>query len=127
MFRRFTKRKRRPIEKREQIEAESLLAEDLGAMLGALARRFRRSPRRTASAIAIRRLYGEVLDRAAADGLERPASATPLQFAPALDAHFASDAPSAISDAFAASRYGAHEPPEALVRSLRERWREGSS
>ncbi len=123
MFRRFTKRKPRPIEKREQIEGESLLGEDLGAMFGALASRFRRSPRRPASAIAIRRLYSDLIDRAAADGLDRAPSATPSHFAPSLDAHFASDAPSAITDAFAASRYGRHEPEDAEVRALRERWR----
>ena len=123
LFRRFTKRKPRPVEKREQIEGESLLGEDLSAMFGALASRFRRPPRRTASAIAIRRLYADMVERAAADGLERAPSATPSQFAPSLDAHFASDAPSAITDAFAASRYGHHEPDERDMRALRQRWR----
>ena len=74
------------------------------------------------SQIAVRRLYHEMLEQAAGAGLERPQAATPLQFAPLLDAHFASDVPSAITGAFAASRYGAHDVGEPVVSELRERW-----
>ena len=65
-----------------------------------------------------------MLDRAAADGFERPAAATPLRFAPTLDRQFASDVPSRITDAFTASRYGAREIDDALVRDLRQEWDE---
>lgn len=123
LFRRFAKQKEQAGERRERVEAESSLGDDLGAALDALARRFRRGPRHTRSQIAVRRLYHEMLERAANEGLGRPPPATPLQFALLLDAHFASDVPSAITDAFAASRYGARDVDEQAVRGLRARWR----
>jgi|CXWL01.1.fsa_nt_gi hypothetical protein len=124
LFRRFALRKKDPLEERTDVEAESSLRDDIGDLLGAFGRRFRRSPRLPASAVAIRRLYGEMLDRAAADGLLRPPAATPLRFAPTLDRQFASDVPSRITDAFTASRYGAREIDDALVRDLRQEWDE---
>ncbi len=122
LFRRFAKQKRRPGDVRERVEAESSLADDLGAAFDALARRFRRTPKHPQSSVEVRRLYQEMLARSAAAGLERPAATTPLQFAPRLDAHFASDTPSAISRAFAESRYGAHDFEQAAVDDLRDRW-----
>lgn len=123
LFRRFAKQKEQAGERRERVEAASSLGDDLGAMLDALARRFRRGPHRTQSQIAVRRLYHEMLEQAANEGLERPPPATPLQFAMRLDAHYASDVPSAITDAFAASRYGARDIDAAAVGGLRARWR----
>ena len=124
LFRRFAIRKKDPLEERTDVEAESSLRDDIGDLLGAFGRRFRRSPRLPESGVAIRRLYGEMLDRAAAEGFERPPAATPLRFAPTLDRQFASDVPSRITDAFTASRYGARENDGALVRDLRQQWDE---
>ena len=121
-FRRFARsREHDPRERREDIEPASSLRDDLGDLLGALAGRFRRAPR-PQSAVQIRRLYFEMLDAAAARGLERPASATPLQFAPLLDTHFTSGVPSSISRAFTASRYGDLPIDAAIVRDLQLRW-----
>jgi hypothetical protein len=120
-FRRFARKREDERERREDIEPASTLLGDLGDMIGALARRFRRGPR-PQSAVQIRRLYFEMLDAAAARGLERPSAATPLQFAPALDAHFASAVPSSISRAFAASRYGEVPIDPAEVGQLRTSW-----
>jgi hypothetical protein len=124
LFRRFTRRAERPGERRERVEAESSLAGDLGSAFDALARRFRRAPKRMQSPVDVRRLYHEMLERSAAVGLERPPAATPLQFAPRLDAHYASDVPSAISRAFVASRYGAREFDQRIVDDLRTRWKQ---
>jgi hypothetical protein len=93
---------------------------DLGGMLGAIRGRFRRG--RAANAVAIRRLYGEMLTEAEERGLSRPASATPLQFAPSLDARFGSGVPSEISEAFVESRYAERVVDEERVRRLEERW-----
>lgn len=122
-FRRFT---RRPppnyAERRESVESASTLGEDLNALLDAMTRRFRRRTARSQPGAEVRRLYYEMLDRAAADGLERPPSATPLQFAPPLDAHFSSDAPTSITEAFAESRYGARDIEETRLAALRAQW-----
>jgi hypothetical protein len=89
--------------------------------MGAITRRFRRPPR-PQQALQIRRLYFDMLDAAQARGLERPSAATPLQFAPQLDAHFSSPLPSAISRAFAESRYGELAIDVDVVRRLRDGW-----
>jgi hypothetical protein len=120
-FRRFARVQEDERERREDLEPASTLMGDLGDMVGAFARRFRRG-QRAQSAVQIRRLYFEMLDAAAARGLERPAAATPLQFAPALDAHFASGVPSSISRAFAASRYGEVAIDGGEVDALRNTW-----
>jgi hypothetical protein len=123
-FRRYTRSRRHdPREVREDIEPGSSLASDLGAMLGALGRRFRRGEARSASAVAIRRLYFDMIDAAARRGLERKDAQTPSQFAPALDAQFASSVPSEISAAFVESRYGERAVDDERVRRLREQWR----
>jgi hypothetical protein len=121
-FRRFARdREMDDRERREDIEPASSLRDDLSDLLAALRRRLR-PPARPQSAVQIRRLYFDMLDAASARGLVRPEAATPLQFAPALDAHFASEVPSSISRAFAASRYGELPIDPAEVRSLRARW-----
>ncbi len=122
LFRRFAKPKRRGAERRERVESESSLSDDLGEAFDALARRFRRMPKQERSRVAVRRLYHEMLARSAASGLERPSAATPLQFAPRLDAHFASDVPSAISQAFIVSRYGGQDIDPQAVEDLRRDW-----
>jgi hypothetical protein len=121
-FRRFAQRRLGDDrEHREDIEPASTLREDLADMFGALMARFRRAAR-PQSAVQIRRLYFEMLEVAASRGLERPAATTPLQFAPVLDAHFRSATPSAISRAFAASRYGELPFDPSHVRELRAMW-----
>jgi hypothetical protein len=121
-FRRFARaRDDDQRERRGDIEPASSLRDDLSDLLAALRRRLR-PPARAQSAVQIRRLYFEMLDAAAGRGLVRPDAATPLQFAPALDAHFASDVPSSISRAFAASRYGELPIDPSEVRALRSRW-----
>ena len=121
LFRRY----RRPDEEEDQqeTEREGTLADDLSDLFGMLGDRFRRRSTRP-SAIAIRRLYGEMLDRAADDGVERPSGTTPLQFAPALDARYRSNLPSDITLVFAESRYGARDVDDHVVRDLRARWDE---
>jgi len=115
-----------PTDQREDVEPASSLAQDLASMLGALGRRLRRAEQ-PPNAVAIRRLYFDVLSRAEADGVTRPPSATPLQFAPTLDAHFASQAPSEISAAFVESRYAERDIADDVVRRLREQWLEGTT
>jgi hypothetical protein len=94
-------------------------------MLGALGQRFRRE-RSAPNAVAIRRLYFEMLAAGEERGLARPISATPTRFAPALDASFGSDVASKISAAFVESRYGERSIDDARVRRLREEWRAAS-
>jgi hypothetical protein len=121
-FRRYMRfRARDARELREDVEPESTLSLDLVAMLGSLGRRFRRE--RTPDAIPIRRLYFDLLDAAEDRGLERPPYATPLQFAPTLDARFGSSVPSQISAAFVESRYAGRDLPPDRVHTLQERWR----
>jgi len=123
-FRRYMRRRGvDPREQREDVAPASSLAGDLGAMLGALGRRFRRDER-APNAVAIRRLYYDVLSRAEHDGISMPPSATPTQFAPTLDAHFASRSPSEISDAFVESRYAERAVDDDVVRRLRQQWRD---
>ena len=122
-FRRFVRREGEDTrERRDHVEPATSLSDDLAALFGVFGRRLR-GRGRTASAVAIRRLYSEVLATAQSQGLERPASATPLQFAPALDAHFASGVASEITEAFAESRYGERVVVDERVRELTERWR----
>jgi hypothetical protein len=64
-----------------------------------------------------------MLAHAESDGLARPPAATPLRFAPRLDARYGSDVPSAISRAFVTSRYGLAEVDVHTVRDLRAQWR----
>jgi hypothetical protein len=125
-FRRYVGR--RPAgagEDREHVEPASSLLADLGSMLGALGQRFRRE-RSAPNAVAIRRLYFEMLAAGEERGLARPISATPTRFAPALDASFGSDVASKISAAFVESRYGERSIDDARVRRLREEWRAAS-
>jgi hypothetical protein len=120
-MRRHALRRPRAAEQRRAVERDSMLAEDIGALLDGIARRIRRSnaPR---SAVEIRRLYQQMLARAETDGLPRPPAATPLRFAPQLDARYRSDVPSAISHAFVTSRYGLGEVDADTVRHLRAQW-----
>lgn len=121
LMRRFARRKPGVTEQRRVVEHDSMLGEDLAALFDGIGRRFRRTGH-VRSAVDVRRLYHEMLSRAEDDGIGRPLSKTPLQFAPELDAHYSSDVPSSISRAFVASRYGLVPFDERVVRELRERW-----
>jgi hypothetical protein len=121
-FRRYARPKPRAAERRESIEAESMLGDDLAALIGNLARRFRRTPHAAQSSVEVHRLYHEMLACATASGLERPPAATPLQFAPTLEAHYASGIPASITEAFTASRYGRHAISDETVQMLRTDW-----
>jgi hypothetical protein len=121
----FALRRRRPRrpsvrEWREDIAVDDDEAGE-GGGLRALFDRFRR-PRQPAASVAVRRLYHAMLADAASSGIARPVAVTPAGFAPRLDAHYRSDAPSAISDAFSRSRYGAAPFDDADVDALRSRW-----
>ncbi len=118
-FRRFARRPERdPRDRDESIERASSLGADLRSLFATLTRR---SPR-AGSVVEVRRLYFEMLHRAEDEGLARATALTPLQFAPQLDAHFASAAPSRITAAFAESRYGERAIDPAVVRELRRSW-----
>ncbi len=111
-------------EVREDVDVEA--AGPLGGMRSLFASALDRMrpggarPRRDA----IGRLYTAVLSRAAADGLARPLAATPLEFAPSLDAHFASPLPGAISRAYSTMRYSCRELSPAEAADLASRWNE---
>jgi hypothetical protein len=125
-FRKFARRPARdPRDRRESVEASSTLGDDLAALFDSFRGRFRRRRSTGGGHIEIRRLYTEMIDRAADGGLERDASVTPMQFAPPLDAHFASHAPTSITEAFAESRYGEHVVDDERVRELRQEWKRG--
>ncbi|MEX2158112.1 MAG: DUF4129 domain-containing protein, partial [Dehalococcoidia bacterium] len=93
----------------------------LDLLAGALDRL--RGPGRARSRDAIGRLYVSMLRRAANDGFARPPAATPGEFGPALQAHFGSALPLAISDAYVRARYAARFPSDEEVRRLRVEWR----
>lgn len=84
----------------------------------------RRLRRRPTPRDAVGRLYVAMLRRAAEEGLARPPAATPGEFAPLLQAHFASSTPHAISDAYIRARYAGRSPPREEIDSLRRAWRE---
>lgn len=121
-FRRLARRKPTSAETRTALDRDRTLGDELGDLLAGLRGRFGRRP--SPSAVAVRRLYASMLDHAAAAGLDRPPSSTPLQFAPNLDQRYASDAPSAITDAFIRSRYAGGDITREEVAALDRRWRE---
>jgi hypothetical protein len=123
---RRVRRRKEEGSQREPVERDSALADDARELFDALLRRFRRTPGARASAVPIRRLYGEMLARAEADGVARQPSATPAEFAPALDARSQSDAPTAITGAFVASRYGGRDADADSVARLRQAWEDAA-
>ncbi|HLG11652.1 MAG TPA: DUF4129 domain-containing protein [Dehalococcoidia bacterium] len=120
----FTRYRRRtePGELKESVYNEGRLASDLGDLLGSMFGRFR--PRGGPGRIAepVRRLYFEMLAAAEARGVERKPVDTPLEISPRLETTFASGTPGEITGLFDDVRYGAHEPPDADVRRLRDDW-----
>jgi hypothetical protein len=94
-----------------------------GAVRSLLSDAFGRLRGRAAGRDAIGRLYVAMVRRAAADGLARAPAATPHEFAARLQAHFASPAPVAISEAYARARYAARPPAPDELDRLRRDWR----
>ena len=121
-YRRFAARKGKPDEVRTQVERDISLRDDLRALWGDLTGRFRRGGGARPAAAGVQRLYYDMLADAASAGLTRPASATPMQFAPPLDAHYASSVPGEVSAAFSASRYGRIDAGERATEEMRARW-----
>ena len=121
-FHRYGKRDEDDVDSREEVEADggglgSLLSSTLDRLRGRFAGGMRgRDP--------IGRLYISMLEHAAADGLARPAAATPLEFAPQLDMHFHSTLPTSISSTFASVRYSGRLAPEDEVERLSAEWKE---
>ncbi len=117
-------------EEREALEGEGSLLGDLGALLAAVVRRVR--PRRAlgepeppAGVREVRRMYAELLARAAERGVPRPTQATPWEFRPALEARVGEPA-GPVTEAYVAARYGGREPGKAeryRLRGLLERSR----
>ncbi len=121
-FRRYGKRAEDDVDLREEVEAGgggigSMLSGTLDRLRGRFAAGQRgRDP--------IGRLYIAMLESAAVEGLARPAAATPLEFAPQLDAHFHSTLPTSISTTFASARYSGRLTPEDDVERLKTEWQE---
>jgi hypothetical protein len=107
----------------DEVDHEGGLGDDLAELFGLLKRPFRRASRTPSSSHAIRRLYTEMLDRAAADGIVRAPGTTPSQFVPVLGERYGEDLTRRVTDAFVASRYGSVHIPEDRVRQLSEQWR----
>lgn len=115
-------RKKEVNERRTAVERDGGFMEDLRALFDGIARRGRRPG--STSSVAIRRLYADMLARAADDGLDRPLAATPSRFAPALEQRYGSPVPSEITQSFVASRYGGTDVDPEAVRRLRATWQQ---
>ena len=126
-FQRITKDEEDEVDLREEVDGGagggfgSLLEDALGRLRG----RFAGGGVQGRDAIG--RLYFTMLRGAEAQGLLRPAAATPFEFAPRLVTHYNSELPTTISHAYAAARYGGRQPPESEVEELNSRWAELSA
>ena len=109
-------------ERRTAVERDGGIMDDLRALFDGIAHRGRRPG--SMSSVAIRRLYADMLARAADDGLERPTAATPSRFAPELEQRYGSSVPSEITQSFVASRYGGTDIDVEAVRRLRATWQQ---
>jgi hypothetical protein len=123
-FRRLTRRDEDEEEMREEVTPDEggALGDLRSLFSGALGRLRGLATGEPRGRDAIGRLYFSMLRRAATEGLARPPSATPLEFAPRLEDHFSSPAPRAISEAFAEAQYGRRPLPPPEVEELRARW-----
>lgn len=130
-FRRLMRPSSGSDETRETLASEEGIGSDLGALLGALLGRFRRTPGihepdLPADILAVRRLYVRALHRAEAAGAPRPPAVTPHEFAPILAGALETSAAVALSEQFAAARYGMIAPsPTRLAELERDTTRGG--
>jgi hypothetical protein len=110
-------------EARESTYQEGRLASDLGDMLSSFLGRFRGHGRQAEGELEpVRRLYFEMLDVAAARGVERRPMETPLELVPRINRTISGPTPAEITRVFDDARYGALAPPEEEVRRLRDEW-----
>ena len=120
-FQRITKSDEDEVDLREDVDAGG--GGGLGSLIGDA---FSRLRDRFAGGVqgydAIGRLYFGMLRGAEAQGLLRPAAATPREFAPRLASHYESELPTAISDAYAAARYGGRSAKKDEVEQLSSEW-----
>ncbi len=120
-FRRLRRRHDEVDEIREEVESSGPLGDLRSMFAGAFGRLRVRSGGPTGRD-PIGRLYLSMLRHAMRQGLARPPSDTPLEFAPRLEEHFGSSVPGAVSRAFAKARYGSRPPPPDELAELRVRW-----
>jgi hypothetical protein len=131
---RLFRRLHRPLEDdedREALQGEGSLLGDLAALWRSLRPRrpaFWRPPEPDLPPRAreVRRLYLRLLEAAQARGKPRPASATPSEFEPALEAAVAPTAAQQTTEAFVRARYGLVEPSEQELAHLRDAIREAT-
>lgn len=73
----------------------------------------------------VRRVYAQLLYRAARHGLERQPTVTPAEFQQRLEAWWPESADdfAAVTRAYIRRRYGDVTPDEAEIRRVREHWR----
>ncbi len=109
-------------EARESTYQEGRLANDLGDMLSSFLGRFRHQRQADGQTEPARRLYFEMLDAAAARGVERRPMETPLELVPRINRTISGDTPAEITRLFDDTRYGALTPSEEDLRRLREDW-----
>ncbi len=122
-FKRITRSDEDDVDLREEVDAD--MGGGIGSLLGdALGRLRDRFAGRAQGRDGIGRLYFSMLRGAEAQGVARPPAATPLEFAPSLATHYASELPTTISNAYAAARYGGHQPRPGEVEDLDSRWTE---
>jgi hypothetical protein len=122
LFTRF-RRQTSTEEQRESTYQEGRLASDLGDMLSSFLGRFRGHPRQADGQLdPVRRLYFEMLDTAAARGVERRPMETPLELVPRISRTISGPVPAEITRVFDDARYGSVSPPEEELRRLREQW-----
>jgi hypothetical protein len=121
LFQRFRKTAK-PEEARESTYQEGRLASDLGDMLSSFFGRFRGHRQADVPQEPVRRLYFEMLDTAAARGVERRPMETPLELTPRINRTISGPIPADITHLFDDVRYGAHPPSEEDLRRLRDAW-----
>jgi hypothetical protein len=110
-------------EARESTYQDGRLASDLGDMLSNFLGRFRGQQRQADGQVEpVRRLYFEMLDVAAARGVERRPMETPLELVPRINRTISGPTPSEITRMFDDTRYGDVSPAEDEVQRLREDW-----
>jgi hypothetical protein len=122
LFTRF-RRETQADEARESTYQDGRFASDLSDMLNSFLGRFRGHPRQADGQLEpARRLYFEMLDTAAARGVERRPMETPLELVPRINRTIGGDVPAEITRVFDDVRYGSLAPSEEELRRLRDEW-----
>ena len=122
LFTRF-RRETQADEARESTYQDGRFASDLSDMLNSFLGRFRGQPRQADGQLEpARRLYFEMLDTAAARGVERRPMETPLELVPRIGRAISGEVPAEITRVFDDVRYGSVTPSEEELRRLRDEW-----